>query len=40
MREPRGVTAELEAAIAAQAAVLVPLLDGPRHTEVFSACVS
>ena len=40
MREPSGVTAELEAAIAAQAAVLVPLLDGPRHTEVFSACVS
>jgi hypothetical protein len=39
MREPAGVTAELESAIAAQAAVLAPLLDGPRHTEVFTACV-
>lgn len=40
MREPAGVTAEHESAIAAQAAVLAPLLDGPRHTEVFTACVS
>ena len=40
MREPAGVTAELEAVIAAQAAVLAPLLDGSRHTEVFTACVS
>ena len=40
MREPAGVTAELQTEIEAKAAVLVPLLDGPRHTEVFTACVS
>jgi hypothetical protein len=40
MREPAGVTAELQSVIEAQAAVLGPLLDGPRHTEVFIACVS
>jgi hypothetical protein len=40
MREPAGVTAELQIVIEAQAAVLGPLLDGPRHTEVFTACVS
>lgn len=40
MREPAGVTAELQSVIEARAAVLGPLLDGPRHTEVFTACVS
>jgi hypothetical protein len=40
MREPAGVTAELQSVIEARAAVLEPLLDGPRHTEVFTACVS
>ncbi len=40
MREPAGITAELQSAIEATAAVLGPLLDGPRHTEVFTACVS
>jgi hypothetical protein len=40
MREPAGVTAELVSGVAALSAVLAPLLDGPRHTEVFTACVS
>ena len=40
VREPAGVTAELQAAIEARAAVLAPLLDGPRHVEVFIASVS
>ncbi len=40
MREPAGVSAELQSVIEAAAAVLGPLLDGPRHTEVFTACVS
>ena len=40
MRAPEGITAELQSAIEARAAVLQPLLDGPRHTEVFTACVS
>ena len=32
---PGGVGVELQAAIEAQAGVLLPLLAGPRHTEVF-----
>ena len=40
MREPVGITAELQSVIEAAATVLAPLLDGPRHTEVFTACVS
>jgi len=40
MREPAGITAELQSVIEAAAGVLAPLLDGPRHTEVFTACVS
>jgi hypothetical protein len=40
MREPAGVTAELQAEIEAKATVLARLLDGPRHIEVFTACVS
>lgn len=40
MRAPEGITAELQAAIEARATVLQPLLAGPRHTEVFTACVS
>ena len=35
-----GVSAELQAAIETQAIALLPLLDGPRHTEVFLACAS
>ena len=40
MREPAGVTAALQSEIEAKAAVLAPLLDGPRHIEVFTTCVS
>jgi Domain of unknown function (DUF4936) len=40
MRDPAGITADLQAAIEAQAHALLPLLDGPRHTEVFNLCVS
>ena len=35
-----GITAELQSEIEAQAHTLLPLLDGPRHTEVFIACAS
>ena len=37
MRAPAGITPELQADIEAQARVLLPMLDGPRHTEVFVA---
>jgi predicted transcriptional regulator len=40
MRDPAGVTAELQSVIEAKASALLPLLDGTRHTEVFNACVS
>jgi Domain of unknown function (DUF4936) len=40
MRDPAGITAELQAAIETLAQPLAPLLDGPRHTEVFIACAS
>ena len=33
-----GIDARLQDAIEAGARVLTPLLDGPRHTEVFIAC--
>lgn len=33
-----GVTPQIEAEIAAEAAVLTPFLAGPRHTEVFVPC--
>lgn len=35
-----GIEPALQAAIDAQAGTLTPLLDGPRHTEVFVACAS
>jgi uncharacterized iron-regulated membrane protein len=38
MRNPDGITAELQAAIEAQARQQLPAFDGPRHTEVFIAC--
>jgi uncharacterized iron-regulated membrane protein len=38
MRNPDGITAELQAAIEAQAQLQLPAFDGPRHTEVFIAC--
>jgi hypothetical protein len=38
MQDPTGITAELQTAIEAHAQRLLPLLDGPRHTEVFIAC--
>ncbi len=38
MRNPDGITAELQAAIEAQAQLQLPPFDGPRHTEVFIAC--
>jgi hypothetical protein len=37
---PAGVGPELQADIEARAAVLLPLIDGGRHTEVFIACAS
>jgi Domain of unknown function (DUF4936) len=40
MLDPAGITAELQAAIEALAQPLAPLIDGPRHTEVFIACAS
>jgi hypothetical protein len=33
-----GIGPALQAAIDTQALTLLPLLDGPRHTEVFVAC--
>ena len=35
---PGGISDELQAAIETESAALLPLLDGPRHTEVFVAC--
>ena len=40
VREPVGVNAELQTEIETQASVLLPMLDGLRHTEVFIACAS
>lgn len=37
---PQGIGPALQAAIEAQAAPLLPLLHGPRHTEAFIACAS
>lgn len=34
---PAGVTAAIESAIEAEAAPLLSMIDGPRHTEVFVA---
>jgi hypothetical protein len=33
--QPGGVTSAIEVAVDAKAASLLPLLDGPRHAEVF-----
>lgn len=38
MRNPDGITAELQATIEAQAQLQLPAFDGPRHAEVFVAC--
>ena len=35
-----GITPALQADIEAQARALTPWIDGPRHSEVFSPCVS
>ena len=35
-----GITADLEAAIAARAGDLLTMIAGPRHTEAFIACAS
>ncbi|MEP7100519.1 MAG: DUF4936 family protein [Burkholderiales bacterium] len=35
---PAGIGPELQAAIDTQALTLLPLLEGPRHAEVFVAC--
>jgi Domain of unknown function (DUF4936) len=40
LRDPTGIDAGLQSEIEARALTLLPLLDGPRHTEVFIACVS
>jgi hypothetical protein len=34
-----GINSELQAEIESAADVLLPMLNGPRHTEVFIACV-
>ena len=38
MRDPAGITVELQADIEAQARALLPMLDGMRRCEVFVAC--
>lgn len=40
LRDPTGIDAGLQAEIEGHALALLPLLDGPRQTEVFTACVS
>jgi Domain of unknown function (DUF4936) len=40
MQDPAGISAELQSDIEAQARVLLPMLDGPRHAELFIACAS
>ena len=40
MHDPAGITVELQAEIEARAGALLTLLAGPRHIEVFTACVS
>ena len=39
-REPAGIGAELQTEIESRARALLAPLTGPRHTEVFIACVS
>lgn len=38
-RDTQGVDLALQAEIAEAAWALLPLVDGPRHTEVFNPCV-
>jgi hypothetical protein len=37
---PDGITDAMQTRIESEALVLAPLIDGPRHTEVFVACAS
>ena len=37
---PGGIDAVMQSRIETQARALLPMLDGPRHTEVFTACAS
>ena len=37
---PEGISPALQSDIEAQARVLAPWIDGPRHIEVFSPCAS
>jgi hypothetical protein len=37
---PDGITDVMQARIESEALMLAPLIDGPRHTEVFVACAS
>jgi len=38
LQQPAGITPELQLSIEAHAVALRGLIDGDRHTEVFSAC--
>ena len=40
MRDPAGITTDMQSDIEARARALLSQLTGPRHTEVFTACVS
>ena len=37
---PDGITDAMQSRIESEARALAPLIDGPRHTEVFIACAS
>lgn len=38
MRQSAGITADLQQEIESRASVLLPMIDGARHTEVFIEC--
>ena len=40
MRDPLGISIDLQAEIETLAAALAPCIDGERHTEAFVACAS
>jgi Domain of unknown function (DUF4936) len=40
VRQPDGITVDLESAIESRAACLAPFIHGPRHVEVFVSCAS
>jgi hypothetical protein len=40
LRDPAGISSGMQSEIEARALALLSMLDGPRHTEVFMACVS